>query len=307
MTEELLFALDSIEGLKVPSRTAVFALKGKDLDIQQVGERLGVSTVLEGSVRKAGDRLRITAQLVQVDDGFRLWIETYDRTMDDVFAVQDEIARSIASALELTLTTAPSKQDELGGTQNSEAYDFYLRGLEYGGRSTKEGTDYAIQMYERALELDPDYALARSRLAIGLANRYLNYGGGDSDLVSAERASRRALEAAPDLSLTHGARALYLSASGQHEASDEEYEEALRLGPSDHIAHWAYGLALFRRGELERTAVLWERAVEIDPEDPRAQNHLTAGVHQSRAHEGCRGCVSAPPRWYRAASRAQSR
>jgi non-specific serine/threonine protein kinase len=266
MTEELLYALDGIEGLQVPSRTAVFALKGKELDLKQVGERLGVSTVLEGSVRKAGDRLRITAQLVQVDDGFRLWTETYDRTMDDVFAVQDEIARSIAAALQVTLAAAPSHQDELGGTANSEAYDFYLRGIEYSQRQTKEGTDYAIQLFGRALELDPDYALARARLAYQYSNRYFNYGRNDSDLVDAERESRKAVEVAPELWNAHFARAAYYSVSGQQQASNEEYEEAIRLDPEAYGAHFGYGLELFRRGELERAAELWERAVELDPE-----------------------------------------
>ncbi len=114
-------------------------------------------------------------------------------------------------------------------------------------------------MYERAVELDPDYALATSHLGISLVNRFMNHGGDESDLERAEIVSRRAIESAPGLSRAHAARALYFSASGQHEASDQEYEEALRLGPGDHRAHFGYGLALFRRGEFERTAALWER------------------------------------------------
>jgi adenylate cyclase len=146
--------------------------------------------------------------------------------------------------------------------------------VEYGKRQTSEADAYAIQMYERALELDPDYAQARARLAVHFANRYLNSGRNASDLVGAERESRKAIETAPNLSMAHGARALYLSASDQDAASDEEYEEALRLGPSDVRAHFGYGLALFRRGEFERTAALWEKAAELDPDDPRATNLL---------------------------------
>ena len=273
ITEEILFALDTIEGLKVPSRTAVFALKGKDLDIQQVGERLGVSTVLEGSVRKAGERLRITAQLVQVEDGFRLWTETYDREMDDVFAVQDEIAKSIASALELTFSGVESSE-ELGGTAVSDAYDFYLRGVDYARRGTQEDAEYAIQMYERAIELDPDYALALAGAARLYSSRYLNFGGDAANLVKAEKASRRALEVAPGLAQAHSARASYFTVIEDFAKSDAEFEEAIRLQPNDLTGHYRYGMALFRRGEFERTAELWETASELDPDDLRPLNLL---------------------------------
>ena len=144
--------MGAVEGLKVPSRTAIFALKDKGLSIEEVGERLGVSTVLEGSVRKSGDQLRIAAQLVQVSDGFELWSETYNRELEDIFAVQDEIASSIADALQVTLTSS-SDQSPTGpvGTQSTEAYDFFLRGEDYAKTGGTENQQFAAQMHRQAL------------------------------------------------------------------------------------------------------------------------------------------------------------
>ncbi|MGB6336662.1 MAG: protein kinase [Thermoanaerobaculia bacterium] len=267
MTEELLQALGKIEGLKVPSRTAVFALKGKELDIQQVGERLGVETVLEGSVRKAGNRLRISTQLVEVSSGFKLWSETYDRELEDVFAVQDEIAGSIADALRLTLSPAGERASELGGTANSEAYDFYLRGQQYRERGTPEAREYSRQMYERAVALDPGYALAW----VGLANAHstlYHVGGADpADLEGANQASAKALALAPDLAHAHAARAVYFERANELEAAEGEFQQAVRLDPKSAQIHYSYGALLYRQGELTRTVELWEKSTELDPDN----------------------------------------
>ena len=274
MTEELLQALGKIEGLKVPSRTAVFALKGKGLGIEQVGERLGVETVLEGSVRKAGNRLRISTQLVQVSDGFTLWSNTYDRELEDVFAVQGEIASSIANALRLTLSPAAKRAAEMGGTDNTEAYDSYLRGRRYREQGTPEGRKYALQMYERAIALDPDYALAW----MGVASSHLalhHYAGGDpADLEAADRASAKALALAPEFAPAHVARALYLDRAGDTAAAESEFREAIRLDPRSSGTYYSYGTMLYRQGDMARTAELWEKSIELDPETHRAINLL---------------------------------
>ncbi len=267
MTEELLQALGTIEGLKVPSRTAVFALKGKDLDIQQVGERLGVETVLEGSVRKAGNQLRISTQLVQVSDGFKLWSETYNGELEDVFSVQDEIASSIADALRLTFAPGTKSTIQIGSTTDSKAYDFYLKGLEYQDRSTTEDRDYARQMFEKAIELDPDYALAYAGLARSLFHMY-QFGGGDpANLEAMGAASSRALELAPDLADSHVARAGYFHYRGELVAAVEAFEEAIRLDPKDSEIYWSYGRMKYTEGELEKAAELWEISIELDPEN----------------------------------------
>ncbi len=266
MTEELLQALGTIEGLKVPSRTAIFALKGKELDIQQVGERLGVETVLEGSVRKSGNRLRVSTQLVQVSDGFKLWSETYDRQLEDVFAVQGEIAGSIADALRLELSSDPGTESVLGGTDNTEAYDFYLRGGQYRKQGTPEAREYARQMYERAVEVDPDYALAWVGLTMAHTGLHHYAGGHPANLEAADRASAKALALAPELAEAHRARALYLERVNEFEAAEAEFRQAIHLDPTSAPIYIAYGGLLFRRGDLERTAELWEKAIELDPE-----------------------------------------
>jgi TolB-like protein/Tfp pilus assembly protein PilF len=266
MTEELLQALGTIEGLKVPSRTAVFALKGKDLDIQQVGERLGVETVLEGSVRKSGDQLRISTQLVQVSDGFKLWSETYDRELKDVFSVQDEIASSIAEALRVTLGPDVKMATQLGGTENTKAYDFYLKGIEYEGRATTQDRTYARQMFEQALKLDPDYALAYAALTRSLGHIY-QFGGGDVALLDEmDAASRKALDLEPGLAEAHVARASYFNDRGDTEAAIEEYEEAIRLDPNNADSYWAFGRLRYQQGDFAETARLWEKSIELDPE-----------------------------------------
>ncbi len=274
MTEELLQALGTIEGLKVPSRTAIFALKGKDLDIQRVGDRLGVETVLEGSVRKAGNRLRISTQLVQVSDGFKLWSETYDRELEDVFAVQDEIAGSIADALRLELAPDAQTVVELGGTDNTQAYDFYLRGEQYRRQGTPEAREFALQMYERAAEVDPGYALAWVGLTKAHESLYHFAGADPANLEAAGQASAEALALAPDLAEAHRARALYLQRADELTGAEAELQQAIRLDPTSSANYVAYGSLLYRQGDLERAAELWEKSIELDPETRSAINIL---------------------------------
>ena len=283
MTEELLSALGKIEGLKVPSRTAVFALKDKGLGIAEVGDRLGVATVLEGSVRKSGDRLRISTQLVQVSDGFQLWSETYDRELRDVFTVQDEIAQSIAAALRVTLTSDAGPAQEIGGTTNPEAYDFFLQGNQYLDRNSVDLMEYATQMYEKAIVLDPDYALAWARLAFAQGQIY-GWTASGPGLVAMERASAKALELEPRLAEAHSTRALYYWQTERPEAALREYEEALRLDDQSAPVYFAYGNVFYMQGDLERAAELWERSIELDPED-RLVSQLLPQLYVSLGRE----------------------
>ncbi len=279
MTEEILQALGTIEDLKVPSRTAVFALKGKDLDIQQVGERLGVATVLEGSVRKAGNRLRISTQLIQVDDGFNLWSETYDRELDDVFAIQDEIANSIADALRVTFSPADQTSAALGGTQDTDAYDLFLRAEQYRLSGDVEDQTYAIEIYQKAIEKDPVYALAWVGLAMSHARLQFVGGGRPADLAAADQASAKALTLAPELGQAHLARAIYFERAGKDDDAEREYKEAIRIDPENFEAYHNYGSLKYRQGDLEQTAVLWERTVELDPDGAEAIEVLPQVYH----------------------------
>ena len=169
ITEELSNALTKVDGLLVTSRTSSFAFKGKNEEVRKIGEQLGVNTVLEGSVRKTGNKVRITAQLINTADGYHLWSEVYDRKLEDIFAVQDEIARIITNKLREKLTTEGSKESLVKpATENIEAYNLYLKGLFYWNKWTPEDRKKAIKIYEEAIEKEPNFALPYS----GLANCY---------------------------------------------------------------------------------------------------------------------------------------
>ena len=155
MAEEIINALSKIQSLRVASRTSSFAFKGKNEDIGEIGKKLKVSTVLEGSVRKMGNRLRITAQLVNVADGYHLWSERYDREMEDVFAIQDDISQAIVKALRVILSEDEKKQIEKARAVNVEAYDYYLRGRQYFHQLRRKSLEYARQMFNKAIEIDP--------------------------------------------------------------------------------------------------------------------------------------------------------
>jgi non-specific serine/threonine protein kinase len=268
MTEEIIHALARIEGLDVPSRSATFALKGRRLDSKEIAESLSVDTVVEGSVRKAGEQLRISAQLVRASNGFELWSQTYDRPLGDVFAVQDEIATSVAAALELTLAPAASGEEQ-AETTSVEAYDYYLRGQEFYDKQTREGFEFSCQMFGRAAEIDPSYALAYNGLARCHGVLFDVYDMGESHLEEVDRASRTALELAPDLAESHMARGAYFALVESVEDAEREYELALALDPTLANAYFSYGNFLFKRGQLEKTAELWEKAIELDPDDLR--------------------------------------
>ena len=160
IAEEIINALTKIQALRVASRSSAFAFKGKNQDMRQVGEQLNVSTVLEGSVRKAGERIRITAQLISVADGYHLWSERYDRNLEDVFAVQDEIAENIVRALRVVLTEDEKRAIEKPRTENVQAYEYYLRGRQFFHQFREKGLQFARRMFTRAIEIDPTFALA---------------------------------------------------------------------------------------------------------------------------------------------------
>jgi TolB-like protein/Tfp pilus assembly protein PilF len=169
IAEEILNGLVKVPDLRVVARTSAFSFKGQNIDIREVGETLNANHVLEGSVRKAGDRLRITAQLISVHDGYHLWSETYDRQFDDIFAIQEEIAQAVVSALEVTLGFTEDTSLVHQGTNNTEAYNWFLRGNYYIGRQTPEAFDKAIESYEKAIEMDAEFAGGYGGLAYGLA------------------------------------------------------------------------------------------------------------------------------------------
>ena len=270
LTEQLIHTLARVEGLNVPARTSVFALKGKqDLNIREVGRTLGVANVLEGSVRRAGNRLRITAQLIKVEDGFQLWSRSYDRELEDVFAIQDEIAQNIVAALQVTLR--PHEQDAMQATRSSsaEAYDYYLRGQGYFRRDTREDIELAREMFSKAVETDPSYAPAYASLAHCYTALFRNYESTAANLEQADRWSKKAVELAPGQAGAHAARGFALSVNRHYARAEEEFETAIRLNPRSLEARYYYALALTPQGKLEEAARLHEEAIELAPDDIR--------------------------------------
>jgi len=270
IAEEIINALTKIQALRVASRTSSFAFKGKNQDIRKVGEQLNVTTVLEGSVRKAGTRLRVTAQLVNVTDGYHLWSERYDRELQDVFAIQDEIAGNIVRALSVVLSDAEKRAIEKAPTANVQAYDYYLRGRQFFHQFRRTGMQFARRMFERAIEVDPAYAIAYAGVADCCSFLYMYWDGSKANLEGAESASRKALELDPELAEAHASRGFAVSLSKQYDEARREFETAIRLDPKLYEAHYFYARACFQEGKLEEAVRHYQDASRVRPEDYQA-------------------------------------
>jgi serine/threonine protein kinase/Tfp pilus assembly protein PilF len=270
IAEEIINALTKIQALRVASRSSAFAFKGKSQDIREVGEKLGVSTVLEGSVRKAGNRLRITAQLINVADGYHLWSDRYDRQLEDVFAVQDEIAENIVKALRVVLSENEKRAIEQARPENIQAYDYYLRGRQFVHQYREKSLQFARRMFQRAIEVDPSFARAYAGLADINSMLYQWWDSSDSNLTQADDASRRALELAPELAEAHASRGFALTLRKRYPEAEQEFETAIRLDPTLFEAYYFYARTCFEQGKLEPAARWFEKAAEVRPEDFQA-------------------------------------
>ncbi len=279
IAEEIINALTKVEELRVAARTSAFAFKGKNLDIRKVGEQLRVGTVLEGSVRKAGKRLRVTAQLVDISDGYQLWSQRYDRQLDDVFAIQDEIAENIVKALRVVLSDEESRAIEKAPTENVEAYDYYLRGRQFFHQFRRTGIQFARRMFERAIEVDPNYALAYAGVADCCAFLYMYWDGSNANLESAESASRKALELDPELAEAHASRGFALSLSRRYDEARCAFETAIQRNPKLYEAHYLYARACFQEGRLEDAVRHYEEAARVRPEDYQALFLMQGPLH----------------------------
>jgi TolB-like protein/Flp pilus assembly protein TadD len=270
IAEELINGLGRIKNLRVASRTSSFQYKGESVDIRQIGNDLGVKTVLEGGVRKAGNFLRITAQLVNVEDGYRLWSDRFDREMKDIFAIQDEIAESIVEALEVTLSPKERRALQNVATRNVEAYDFYLRGRNFLHQRSKRSMLLAMQMFDRAIETDPNYALAYAGKADCAATLYLHNEPLAVHQQMAEAASLKALELDPELAESHVARGMALLLSEDFAGSEGEFETAIQLNPQLYEAYYFYARVCYTQSKYAKSVQLFERASEVRPEDYQA-------------------------------------
>ena len=294
MAEEIINALSKIQGLRVASRTSSFAFKGKNEDIGDIGKKLKVSTVLEGGVRKMGNRLRITAELVNVADGYHLWSERYDREIEDVFAIQDDISQAIVKALRVILSEGEKKAIENKPRTNIQAYDYYLRGRQFFHQLRRRSLEYARQMFNKAIELDPDYALAYTGVADSSSLLYTYFDARDFNLRQADKASKKALELEPGLAEAYVSRGIVTSLTHQFAEAEEAFTKAMKLEPKLFEAAYWYGMGLMAEGRFEDAIKMFDRASNLRPEDYQSahfmgQAYKSLGKHEEKELQMRRG------------------
>lgn len=267
LAEEIINSLTQIKKIRVSARTSAFAFKGKQMDLREIGLKLNVQHVLEGSVRKAGDRLRVTAQLITVDDGYHVWSERYDRELKDVFEVQDDITAKIVQALKVVLTPHEQEVLEKVNRVNIEAYELYLKGRKSMHEQRRKSHARAIQLFEQATNVDPRYALAYAGIADCHSFLYQYWESTEANRLAAEGASRRALELDPGLAEAHLSSGLAASLSKRFDEAEREFETALKLNPRLFEAYYYYARACFIQGKYEEAMKLYEEAGTVNPED----------------------------------------
>src|SRR5205823_7798738 len=286
VAEEILNALAKVGDLHVPARTSCFAFRGASVDARDIGKRLGVEALLEGSIRKAGNRLRITVQLIDARNGYQLWSERFDREIEDIFAIQDEIARSVIDAVGVSLSQQEERDLVKQSTTNVEAYEFYLRGRKIFQKWTRQNIELALQMFQRATELDPNFAGAWS----GLATAHVHLFGCDNEphLEEAREASARALKLDPHLAEAHVAAGQGFSMEQHYADAAAEFERAIELEPTLFDAHYYYARACFKSGDLEKSLRLFEQAQRIRPEDHESVYLVALALTKLGRHDEAR-------------------
>ena len=287
LSEELLNALSRIDGLRVVSRTSAFKFKGQNEDIRRIGELLNVQHVVEGSVRRSGQHLRVTAQLINIADGFHLWSGRFDREMDDIFVVQDEISKTIADSLKVRLTGEQSEKLVKPSTESMEAYHIYLKGRFYWNRRTRDGIAKGIQLFTQAITLDPNYALAHVGLAdaYNLLSVYANVPPHDA-FPKGKAAASRALEIDPTLAEAHTslafARCWY---DWDWPEAERGFRKAIELNPNYALAHYWYSICLMAVRRLGEAEAMVRHALDRDPLSIIINASLGWILHGSGRHD----------------------
>jgi serine/threonine protein kinase/Flp pilus assembly protein TadD len=267
LAEELLNTLAKIEDLKVAARTSAFSFKNKNVEISEIGKTLNVKAVLEGSVRRSGNRLRISVQLVNAADGYHLWSERYDREMRDIFDVQDEITLAVVDALKVKLLGEEKAAILKRYTDNTEAYELYLKGLYHCNKWTDEGLRKGMEYFEKALEKDPEFAAAYAKIADYYHfSSHIGLFSPQEIFPKWKAAAERALEVDEGLDDAHLAMAhIYFYYDRDWAASQREYERAVELNPNSPDAHKYYGLFLASRERFDQAVAEAKKALELDP------------------------------------------
>ena len=284
LADELINSLASLPNLHVASRTSSFRFKSSTLDIREVGKQLNVNTVLEGSVRKASGKFRITAQLISAVDGYQLWSGKYDRRLEDIFAVQEDIAQSTVKALEVVLNSNEQRAIQRVRTTAIEAYEYYLRGRQLFYQMRRRSLESAREMYLKAIEIDDQFGPAYAGMADCSSFLYMDWGGVESDLVDADRASLKAVEIDPGVAQVHASRGIFLALSSRYPEAELEFETALNLNSKLYEANYYYARACFSQGKLDQAALLLEQAAAVRPESIDALS-LLACIYRGQERE----------------------
>jgi adenylate cyclase len=288
ISEDIITDLSKVSGLFVIARNTAFTYKGKPVKVEQVARELGVNFVLEGSVRKAGSRVRVTGQLINGNDGGHVWAERFDRDLTDIFAIQDEITHAIVEQLKVRLLPQEKKSIGQTPTDSVEAYTYYLRGRQFLHRHSKSYYQLARRMFAKAVELDPAYARAYAGIADCDSFLFLHYHV-DVGIDEILNTSAKALALEGGLAEAHASRGLALSLRERYDEAMAEFEKAIALDPNSFEGYYFYARACFAQGKLEKAAGLFERASEIKPDDYQAtilliQIYRSLGRDNEREH-----------------------
>ena len=270
ITEDIITDLSKVSGLSVVARNTVFTYKGKPVKVPEVARELGVEFVVEGSVRKAGSRVRVTGQLINGKDDRHVWADRYDRDLTDIFAIQDEITHAIVEQLKVKLLPQEKKSIAQAPTDNVEAYTYYLRGRQFMQRHSKANYQLARRMFAKAVELDPLYARAHAGIADCDSFLFLHYHL-EASVESILATSAKALSLDDKLAEAHASRGLAFSLDRRYDEATAEFEKAIALDSNSFEAHYFYGRACVMQGKFERAATVFERAAENKPDDYQSE------------------------------------
>jgi TolB-like protein/class 3 adenylate cyclase/Flp pilus assembly protein TadD len=287
MAEEILNSLTHLKDLKVSGRTSSFQFKGKKIGLPELGHKLGVSKVLEGSVRKQGNRLRISVQLINVEDGFHLWSEKYDRDLDDIFAIQDEIALAVTEKLKVTLLEYDREQITKTHTQNTEAYQFYLRGRYFWNKRSQEGLETSMKYFHEAIDIDPNYALAWTGLADSY-NLLREYGKASRNegYSKAKAAAKKALEIDSQLGEAHISLAsLLMNDEWDWLNALNEFKLGLEMNPNYATGHHWYAEWFMFQGSFKQALEEISKAAQLDPVSQAILTDRSLILYYSRQYD----------------------
>ena len=284
ITEDIITDLSKISGLFVVGRNTVFTYKGKSVKLQQAAQELGVKFLLEGSVRKSGQRVRITGQLIDGATGGHLWADRYDRDLTDIFAIQDEITRTIVDQLRVKLLPEESEALAKMPTENVEAYTNYLRGREFFHTRTRGSLQIARRLFTRATALDPGYA--RAYAGIADCDSVLHaWHGAEISLEALFATCSKALALDPNLAEAHASHGLALTINGHYAEAVAEFERAIELDENSYEGHYYYARHLFGEGDFEKAVELYDRCAEINPDDYRSPLLAMNALHSLGRHD----------------------